>query len=250
MRSGMFDLGFGSISGMTSDPLGFMEVLKSDNSSGFTLNYGMDTSTIAEDGSNAIIYDGKTWSFDGLWAAAKTGAIIGSDSKTVATPVTVKQAGTGTQSFTINSTACQRIALDLEVAAAAQQAAFKIFENDEVKNEAYVTVSISYKKGSATETAAVNFYYGDNANSSLFAPRAGDVDENGYFGKEEDDGVGRFYVNVPMTLTPEITNGQVSETILWKDITSLNITVTYYMEIDGIAVASSLTTQAIQLSNQ
>ena len=250
MRSGMFDLGFGSISGVTSDPLGFMEVLKSDNSSGFTLNYGVDTATIADDGSNAIIYDGKTWSFDGLWAASKTGAIIGSDSKTVATPVTVKQAGTGTQSFTINSTACQRIALDLEVAAEAQQAAFKIFENDEVKNEAYVTASISYKKGSATETAAVNFYYGDNANSSFFAPRAGDVDENGYFGTEELDGVGRFYVNVPMTLTPEITNGQVSETILWKDITSLNITVTYYMEIEGIAVASSLTTQAIQLSNQ
>ena len=255
MRSGMFDLGFGSISGMTSDPLGFMEVLKSDNSSGFTLNYGMDTAAINEDGSNAIIYDGKEWSFDGLWAAAKTGAIIGTDSKTVANPVTVKQAGTGTSNFTVNGTACQRIAFDLEVAAAAQQAAFKIYENDEVKNEAYVTASISYKKGSATETVAVNFYYGDDAKTNFFAPRSvgateSDVDLNGYFGKNVEEPIARFYVNIPMVLTPENTNGQITNNIEWKDITGLNLTVTYYMEIEGIAVASSLTTQDISRSNQ
>lgn len=72
MKSGEFDIGFGSISGMANDPLGFMEVLKSDNSTGFTLNWGVDTS-VADKG---IVYDGKYWSFDGLWTAATKGCIL------------------------------------------------------------------------------------------------------------------------------------------------------------------------------
>lgn len=69
MMVGQFDLGFGSISGNTLNPLNFFEVLKSDNSSGFTLNWGTDTSKVDEN----LIYDGKTWSFDDLWQAADTG---------------------------------------------------------------------------------------------------------------------------------------------------------------------------------
>ena len=249
MRSGMFDLGFGSISGMTSDPLGFMEVLKSDNSSGFTLNYGMDTAVIDEAANNAIIYDGKKWSFDALWAASKIGAIVGEDTRTVANPVTVKQAGNGTTAVTVNGIACRRMAIELEVAVAAQQAAFKLFENAEEKANAYVTASITYKKGTGSETAAVNFFLGENQNTSFFAPRSGDVDANGYFGQEENERVARLFVNVPTTLTPELVNDQITETILWSDITSINLTVTYYMEISGVAVASSLTTQPIQLGN-
>lgn len=70
MMMGQFDIGFGSISGNTLNPLNFLEVLKSDNSSGFTLNWGSDTSVISED----LFYDGVYWSFDGLWQAADTGA--------------------------------------------------------------------------------------------------------------------------------------------------------------------------------
>lgn len=66
---GQFDLGFGSISGNSLDPLNFMEVLKSDNSSGFTLNWGPDTSKID------LEYDGDLWSFDNLWAAADHGVL-------------------------------------------------------------------------------------------------------------------------------------------------------------------------------
>lgn len=64
---GQFDLGFGSISGNSLDPLNFMEVLKSNNSSGFTLNWGPDTSVVGID------FDNKQWSFDSLWAAADHG---------------------------------------------------------------------------------------------------------------------------------------------------------------------------------
>ena len=66
---GQFDLGFGSVSGNSLDPLNFMEVLKSDNSSGFTLNWGPDTSALD------LNFDDKVWSFDTLWAAADHGVV-------------------------------------------------------------------------------------------------------------------------------------------------------------------------------
>ena len=69
MMLGQFDIGFGSISGNTLNPLNFFEVLKSDNSSGFTLNWGCDTSEVSED----LFYDGMYWSFDSLWIAADQG---------------------------------------------------------------------------------------------------------------------------------------------------------------------------------
>ncbi len=74
MMKGQFDLAFGSISGNTLNPLNFMEVLKSDNSSGFTLNWGVDTNACTID--NCIEYDDKFWSFDALWAAGDHGALV------------------------------------------------------------------------------------------------------------------------------------------------------------------------------
>ena len=74
MMVGQFDLGFGSVSGNTYNPLNFLEVLKSDNSSGFTLNWGIDTNEINVN--NSISYKNKAWSFDALWTAADQGAYI------------------------------------------------------------------------------------------------------------------------------------------------------------------------------
>ena len=82
MKQGQFDLGFGSISGNSLNPLNFVEVLKSDNSSGFTLNWGPDTSVVGSglytkgDSKNTIVYDGQTWSYDGLWSAANAGTML------------------------------------------------------------------------------------------------------------------------------------------------------------------------------
>ena len=78
---GKFDLGFGAISGNSLNPLNFMEVLKSDNSSGFTLNWGADTGTI--DPLNPIVYNDLQWTYDSLWAAADHGAIVDEDAKDV-----------------------------------------------------------------------------------------------------------------------------------------------------------------------
>lgn len=89
LQVGSFDLGFGAISGNTLDPLNFLEVLKSDNSSYFTLNWGADTSIVDEE--NPIYFEveepnpedpehpikvNKEWSFDAAWAAADHGSII------------------------------------------------------------------------------------------------------------------------------------------------------------------------------
>lgn len=72
MMVGQFDLGFGSVSGNALNPLNFLEVLRSDNSSGFTLNWGVDTGKA----SDQIFYDGINWSFDALWQAADSGAYV------------------------------------------------------------------------------------------------------------------------------------------------------------------------------
>ncbi len=72
MMEGSFDLGFGSISGDELDPLMFMYVLRSDNYTGMTLNWGADTNELAD----SIVYDGLTWSFDALWTAGTTGATV------------------------------------------------------------------------------------------------------------------------------------------------------------------------------
>ena len=74
MMKGQFDLAFGAISGNTYSPLNFMEVLKSDNSSGFTLNFGPDTNKVDE--INPIVYDGMKWSYDALWEVSDRGGIV------------------------------------------------------------------------------------------------------------------------------------------------------------------------------
>ena len=74
LMTGEFDLGFGAISGNTYSPLNFMEVLKSDNSSTFTLNWGADTSVVDE--KHPIVYEGEKYSFDALWEVADHGGIV------------------------------------------------------------------------------------------------------------------------------------------------------------------------------
>jgi len=65
------------ISGNAYDVLNNMEKYKSDNSNGFTLNYGLDTSLPSKD----IYYDGKYWSFDTLWNASNGGTFVTSEGR-------------------------------------------------------------------------------------------------------------------------------------------------------------------------
>lgn len=72
MQQGQFDIAIGAISGMENDPIGFFQILRSDNVSGFTLNFGPDTSK--NDGK--LFYDGKLWSFDALQKAGSGGGVF------------------------------------------------------------------------------------------------------------------------------------------------------------------------------
>ena len=74
LQVGEFDLGFGAISGNTYNPLNFLEVLKSDNSSTFTLNWGTDTSKV--DDVHPLVYGSRRYSFDALWEVADHGGIV------------------------------------------------------------------------------------------------------------------------------------------------------------------------------
>ena len=72
---GQYDIGFGSISGNSLNPLGFISVLSSDQSisGNFTLNWGTDTNDADAD---ILVYNGMRWSYDALWSAANTGAVV------------------------------------------------------------------------------------------------------------------------------------------------------------------------------
>lgn len=75
MMIGQYDIGFGSISGNEYDPLDFMHTLSTDPSinQGYAMSWGIDTN--AND-LVSIQYNGASWSFDGLYKAATSGAYI------------------------------------------------------------------------------------------------------------------------------------------------------------------------------
>lgn len=101
MQIGHYDIGIGGINGNPLNPLNFLEVLKSDNSSRFTLNWGLDTN-VCDD---TIEYDGKYWSFDALWKAADQGAYVENGeavSTYAASGLTGKMNDDGTMTLTAN----------------------------------------------------------------------------------------------------------------------------------------------------
>lgn len=71
MMVGQFDIAYGGVEGNVYDPLNFMEVLKSDNSSTFTLNWGIPTNEKVE-----LEWDGKLWTYDALWEVADHGGYV------------------------------------------------------------------------------------------------------------------------------------------------------------------------------
>ena len=105
---GQFDIGFGSISGNPLNPLDFVSVLSSDQSisNSFTLNWGTDTNDPA---SYPIVYRGERFSYDALYNAANTKAIVmaGQNKATLNfdyANITKNEDGSYTGSFTVKVT--------------------------------------------------------------------------------------------------------------------------------------------------
>lgn len=72
MLIGKYDLGFGSISGNSYDPLNFFDTLMTDGSTNFCLNWGTDVNAV--DGN--LVYNDEAWSFKALWAAGDHGVLV------------------------------------------------------------------------------------------------------------------------------------------------------------------------------
>lgn len=99
---GDFDLAFGSISGNTLDPISFMDTVTSDNRTGFTLSWGVDTNTPTTE----IFYDGLYWSYDALLGAAIGGAVVekGAAATLFRLQSVTASPADGTGAFTITAT--------------------------------------------------------------------------------------------------------------------------------------------------
>ena len=102
---GQYDLGFGSISGNPLNPLDFVSVLSSDLSisNNFTLNWGTDTNSVDV---YPIVYKGVRWSYDALYNAANSTAVVSAGKNAKAlnidyTKIVKNDDGTYTGSFTI-----------------------------------------------------------------------------------------------------------------------------------------------------
>lgn len=104
LMTGQYDLGFGSISGNTLNPLDFVSVLSSDQdiSGNFTLNWGTDTN---DPNADILVYQGKRWSYDALWTCANgTGAVNrGANQKAFNFDSKVEKNADGSATVTVNA---------------------------------------------------------------------------------------------------------------------------------------------------
>lgn len=237
MKKGTFDMGFGSISGMTNDPLGFLEVLKTDNSAGFTLNYGKSTAEI--DDEDPIIYKGKSWSFDGLWAAAKKGAVVGDEGKVVESPVTaLGNTAAPKNTMTVTNAESTKIEVyrfaiqvTLDTLVLSSEATFKLFTEEGKDKDESITVSLTYTDSEgATQTAAFNATVENG-----LAKFDSDTEADGTISEEA-------YVDVylPTILNSSTTGGQLTEEIAYSNITAATVYFNYYMVFGDITSSSSL----------
>lgn len=100
MLKGQYDIGFGSITGNPLDPLSFFNVNSTDPviANEFTLNWAIDTNTVTE----ALVYNGQRWSYDGLYTATQETAIINDGVNKKSSEITgVKSNKNGDGSFDI-----------------------------------------------------------------------------------------------------------------------------------------------------
>ena len=198
MMVGQFDIAFGSISGNSLNPLNFFEVLKSDNSSGFTLNWGCDTSVVSEE----IFYDGMYWSFDSLWLAADQGAyfengqvapFFGADD-IAPEDITVNEDGSWTVSVGYTMGAVEGLTFDLDDAVVFAYVAADnangyayaeescVFTIDEENGKLVCTLTAEqvakYVDGSICKALGVAFDFGIDF---YYTAEAGGVDLSGYY---------------------------------------------------------------------
>ena len=153
MMVGQFDIGFGGISGNSLNPLNFFEVLKSDNSSGFTLNWGPDTNLVDEN----LVWDGKIWSFDALWQAGETGGYFKDGLYVPCHDVEVLTDGVKNEDGTITYTFKGNIIDDAakNISTTLTDVVIFTYFPDEAKGYAYDEDSVEFSYDKETDTITV-----------------------------------------------------------------------------------------------
>ena len=248
MKKGRFDLGFGSISGMQLDPLGFLEVLKSDNTSGFTLNWGTDTSVIDKDSGNYIYYDGKLWSFDSLWTAATKGVLVNNSGEVEKDPVKLETVSNSTGNVQVNDKNGNKfdawsfyLRFNREVNASG--VTFKGFASADSVSGEYITVTITYKRGSEPTTSVVF-----RANhGQLFNYDSNALDSDGTFKSSR----ARFGIYIPKKINADTTFDEYKgEEVDLTTCSSVKVSVyaTYYMTINNVPVATTKSIPEFKIS--
>lgn len=208
-KRGEFQLGFGAVSGNALDPLSFFEVLKSDNSSSFTLNWGPDTSEV----SDSIVYDGKKWSYDGLWKAGTTVAALDNEGR-LAQIKNVSNGGTTKDGRKYQS-------LDKTKRAVTYALSFKGFTDaGAVIKELFITVgSKTYSTASLSETGAT-----DKAEVTAI------------FGEQGVHAITSANPNLNVTLTNVCNKDDDG-----NNTDQIVLTVSYSITVNGIAIDSEET---------
>ena len=184
LQVGKFDLGFGSISGNPLDPLNFMEVLKSDNSSGFTLNWGKNTADLD------LEYKGETWSFNTLWGAVDHGIVVKDGVEVAAASITepegvINEDGSITVDFSLNT---GKNSME-ELAATDESAAEIAALDDELYYTALDEICLSFDNinGAGTDFYPDGFVY-DNYAVAADPKDSRIVAQGLIFYQEPDDG--------------------------------------------------------------
>ena len=228
MRRGEFDLGFGSISGNALDPINFIEVLKSDNSTGFTLNWGADTSVLGsglytgtDSAKNYITYNGKKWSFDGLWKAATVGVVVSNDGSVANVKnVSTKAAGQTVYNYNTIDKTTESVTYRLSFETLIQGGATKI--------------QISLSNNSA---AKATFKLDDFTGTTTTL-----TDDNGYASLAKTDTANVYILTINKAFNTAVGSDTTSGTIAaGSDVNTVLLTLGYTAELNNTETALSST---------
>lgn len=157
MMVGQYDIGFGSISGNSLDPLSFLNVLSSDMelSHSFTLNWGVDTNSPDV---YPLVYDNVRWSYDALFNAGTTQAIVSEGKNKAALTIdynniTKNDDGSYTGSFVITPTLPDKTTITVDNVVCCNYERYR--NGDGEYAEEAVTFETSESNGAVTVTFTV-----------------------------------------------------------------------------------------------
>ena len=140
---GQFDVAYGGITGNPLDPLGFMNVLSTDQSisNRFTLNWAVDTSDPTAD---LLVYYGMRWSFDALYQSSQQANIVKDGANVPATEMTAAKGEKKGENVEVT------VSVTVQDGVTIKSAKFVVFGGGATAEEDYIEVDVSSLAGEPT----------------------------------------------------------------------------------------------------